>query len=136
MGEQSDKASLRVLIMDDDDMVRGILKKIFQFLKCEVDDVDCGEEAVEKYRGAITGDQGYDLAILDLRVNNGMGGVEAAREIIGMHRDAFLVVASGDSIDPVMENYQEYHFAATLTKPFTFDSVSELLNRVGGSGRE
>ena len=135
MGDESDKACLRVLIMDDDDMVRGILKKIFQFLKCEVDDVGSGEDAVEKYRGAIAGDQCYDLAILDLRVKSGMGGAESARQIIGIHRDAFLVVASGDSVDPVMANYREYHFAATLTKPFTFNSVSELLNRVGSRER-
>ncbi|MDH3349638.1 MAG: response regulator [Desulfobulbaceae bacterium] len=125
--------SLRVLIMDDDEMVRGILKKIFLFLKCEVDDVCNGEEAIEKYRSSITADQCYDLVVLDIRINNGMGGVEAAQEIKQIHSNAYLVVSSGDSVDQVMDNYTDYNFSAMLTKPFTFDSVSALLDNVGNT---
>lgn len=120
----------RVLIMDDDDMMRIICKKLFAYLNCDVDIADEGLKAVTLFSHAIETGNPYDLVVLDLHVNSGMDGIEAASQLYSKNPDVCMIAISGDSLDPVMENYRKYHFVAALPKPFTLDMVEALFNRL------
>ncbi len=123
-------ARRRVLIMDDDEMMRIICSKLFKFLDCEVDVADEGGKAVQLFAEALQNDRRYDMVGLDLRVSLGMSGVDAAKKIWELEPDVKMVAISGDCLDPVMMNFSKYHFTATLPKPFTLDIVEELLSQL------
>lgn len=119
----------QVLIMDDEEMMRLITKKMFEHFGCVVTVVVNGEEAVDLYRQRLAEGKRFDLALLDLRVDSGIGGLEAAGEIVAMDPEAAMVAISGDSNSDVMLYYSDHHFAHALAKPFSIDAVEEMIDR-------
>ncbi|MCL1981354.1 MAG: response regulator [Proteobacteria bacterium] len=118
-----------VLVMDDEEVMRVINKKMFEHFGCSVMLASNGREAIELYRQQLTKGQRFDLVLLDLVVHGGLGGMEAASTISALDPEAVLVAISGDSTSEVMQNCGDYHFAASLAKPFAIDSVKELVER-------
>ncbi len=119
----------QVLVMDDEEMMRLINKKMFEHYGCKVSLATSGEEAVALYRETLESGKGFDLVLLDLRVDGGMGGLEAARRILLLNPEAALVAISGDGGSEVMQRYDEYNFVAALAKPFSIDSIGDIVNR-------
>ncbi|WP_028583225.1 ATP-binding response regulator [Desulfogranum mediterraneum] len=124
-----DASPKRVLVMDDDEMMRIINKKMFEHCGCEISLVERGEEAVASYLEAKERCQGYALVLLDLNVDGGMGGLEASRQILEHHGDANLIAVSGDGGNEVILHYEQYGFIAALTKPFSIDTVEAVVQR-------
>lgn len=119
----------RVLVMDDDEMMRIINKKMFEHCHCEVSLASAGTEAVELFSQAITEKNPFDLVLLDLLVEDGVGGVEAAHKMLSMDKDARIIVISGDAGNEVILNYNEYGFIGALTKPFSIDTVEGVVEQ-------
>ncbi|MCX8070148.1 MAG: response regulator, partial [Thermodesulfovibrionales bacterium] len=69
----------------------------------------------------------YDIVIMDLTIRGAMGGKEAVREVLNIDKDAYCIVTSGYSKDPVMSNYKEYGFKSAIKKPFTIVELSKVL---------
>jgi signal transduction histidine kinase/DNA-binding LytR/AlgR family response regulator len=120
----------RILVMDDEEMMRLINRKMFEHYGCMVSVATSGEEAVSLFRQQREAGQPFDLCLLDLRVHGGMGGLEAAREIMQIDPEAQLVAVSGDPGSEEMQHYREYHFVAALAKPFSIDVVEEIVLRL------
>ncbi len=119
----------RVLIMDDDEMMRMISGKMFETFGCEVEVAENGEEVLELFRRAEDDGRGFGLVLLDLRIDNGMNGTEAASELKELAPGIPLVAISGDFADEVMVNYTDYNFSAAVAKPFSLDVVEDLIRR-------
>ena len=115
--------------MDDEEMMRVINKKMFEHYGCAVTVAVNGEEAVALYREKLDSGKGFDLVLLDLWVNDGMGGLEAARQITALDPEATMVAISGDGSCEAMLRYAEYDFVAALAKPFSIDLVEDVVNR-------
>jgi CheY-like chemotaxis protein len=64
---------------------------------------------------------------MDLTVPGGMGGQEAARQILQFDPTAKLIVASGYSDDQVLADYKKYGFRAAVAKPFTLAELRQAL---------
>lgn len=120
----------RILVMDDEEMMRLINRKMFEHYGCKVSVASSGDEAVALFRQQLAAGSPFDLTLLDLRVHNGMGGLETARQIVALCPEAALVAVSGDSGSEVMQRYSEHHFVAALAKPFSIDAVEDLINRL------
>jgi two-component system, cell cycle sensor histidine kinase and response regulator CckA len=71
----------KVLLMDDEDMVRQTLDKMLSHLGYQVVLAGDGEEAIELFTLARESGQPFDAVILDLTVPGGMGGQEAMEEL-------------------------------------------------------
>ncbi len=119
----------RVLVMDDEEIMRLINKKMFEHYGCKVTLSTTGEEAVTLYRKQLEAGNAFDLVLLDLRVNSGMGGMEAARRIAALDSQATMVAISGDGSSEVMQRYAEYNFVAALSKPFSIDAIEDIISR-------
>lgn len=120
----------QVLVMDDEEMMRHINKKMFEHCGCTVTLTTTGEEAVTLYQKQLESGNGFDLVVLDLQVNRGMGGLEAARRIIALNPAATLVAISGDSGSDPMQRCGQYNFAAALAKPFSVAAVEDVVSRL------
>ena len=129
--EKSDgKRAWRVLVMDDDEMMRLVNEKMLAHLHCKVTLAENGEQAVDCYHQASRTGQPFDLVFLDLQVDKGQNGLEAARRILTLDPAARLVAVSGDSSSDIMINYGSHNFCAALAKPFSMDTVADLLKRL------
>ncbi len=120
----------RILVMDDEAMVRTVAREMLKSLGHDVELAAHGEEAVEKHRQARASGRPFDLLILDLTVRGGMGGQEALRRIKEVEPDVAAVVSSGYSDDPVLSEYRSYGFIGLLSKPYSFDDLKDCLGKI------
>ncbi|MGV1098595.1 ATP-binding protein [Thiovibrio sp. JS02] len=120
----------RILVMDDDEMIRAITRDVLEHLGYTVILAADGRETLRLYRAHLEAGTPIDLVIMDLTIPGGMGGKEAIRELLAFAPHAKVIVASGYSNDPVMSNYREYGFAAMLSKPFNVGDLSMEIDRV------
>jgi len=124
------KGSGRVLVMDDEEIVT---KAVFRMLNALGYDCVCaadGEEALRLYREAAGGPGAFKAVIMDLTIPGGMGGAEAVRKLLKFDPQAKVVVSSGYSDDNVMADYSAAGFCAALSKPYRYEELAELLEKL------
>lgn len=92
----------RVLVMDDEEMIRSMTVKLLQRLGLEAESAAEGQEAVDRYRKALEEGAPYEVVILDLTVRGGMRGLEAYQKLIEIDPQAKAIISSGYSDDPVV----------------------------------
>ena len=120
----------KIMVMDDEPMVRDLAGKTLSHLGYEVELVSDGSEAVARYKEAFDGEAPFDLIIMDLTIPGGMGGTDAVREILSVNPEAKVIVASGYSNDPVMANFRDYGFSAAVAKPFDLNELNRAVRSV------
>jgi PAS domain S-box-containing protein len=121
----------KILIMDDEPFVRDIASRMLSLLGFEVAVASDGEEAVQMYQQALqTPAESYAAVIMDLTIPGGMGGKEAAEEILRIDDSAVLLVSSGYSNDPVMAEFKKYGFCGAVAKPFDMKELSGIMASV------
>lgn len=120
----------KIMVMDDEEMLRSISKKMLIRLGYEVLLAKDGEEAIAMFNEARQSNAPIDLIIMDLTIPGGMGGEEAVQKIHKIDPTAKIIVSSGYSNDPIMANYQEYGFLATIIKPFQFQEIKSTIRQV------
>ncbi len=126
------KASVpaKILIMDDEEMLRKVAIKMLAKLGHEAFPASDGVEAVQLYKEAMNSDNPIQLVIMDLTIPGGMGGKEAVQEIHKLDPEAKVIVSSGYSNDPIMANFEKFGFCAAIVKPFQLKDLSGVLGQV------
>ncbi len=120
----------KVLVMDDDEDIRAVLSMMLEELGYEVHLVQDGEEAIRLYTTEKEAGRPFDLVIMDLTIQGGMGGKEALKRLLEIDPQAKAVVSSGYSNDPVMADYSKYGFKGVITKPYSIEELSVVIKRV------
>jgi len=122
--------SARILVMDDEEVVREVIGAMLERLGYKVIFAIDGQEAIAKYRTSYESGTPYDVIITDLTIPGGMGGQEAAQEILKINSQAKIIVSSGYATDPVMANYKEYGFKGIVVKPYRFVDLQKVIQQV------
>ncbi|MBN1620227.1 PAS domain S-box protein [candidate division WOR-3 bacterium] len=118
----------KILIMDDEEMVLSILSEMLTYLGYDICATKNGESAAEEYKKAYSENASFDAVIMDLTVQGGgMGGREAVKIILEIDKNAKVFVSSGYSDDPVISEYKKYGFTGSLSKPYSLEELSGLL---------
>ena len=120
----------RVLVMDDEEDVRTLLKSVLTRLGYEVETARDGAEAIILCEHAKGSARGYDAVLLDLTVSGGMGGIEAAARLKELDRSLKLIVSSGYSDASVLADFRKYGFDDVLPKPWRITELSAVFQRV------
>ena len=120
----------RVLVMDDEDLVRDMEIGMLEHLGCEARGARDGSEAIGMYEDAAREGTPFDLVVMDLTVPGKMGGKEACARLLGMYPDARVIVCSGYSSDPVMSGHAGYGFLGRLGKPFHMAELKRVVEQV------
>jgi CheY-like chemotaxis protein len=119
----------RILVMDDEEIIRDVLSSMLEFLGYEVEFSLDGQDALDKYREAMQGDKRFDAIIMDLTIPGGKGGKEAIHDLREIDPRVRAIVSSGYSNDPVMSNFTEYGFMGVVKKPFKIEELDEVLDQ-------
>ena len=128
--DTSPTQKIKILVMDDEEIIREVVLQMLLKSGYEVETVDDGHQALEKYKRALDAEEPFDIIIMDLTIPGGMGGQETMKEILALDPDARAIVSSGYADDPVMANYSEYGFRGISTKPYSLNQLLEVLRLV------
>ena len=120
----------RVLLMDDEAVVRETSTNLLLRLGFTVETANDGGEAIAKYMEAKKQGRPFSATIMDLTIPGGMGGKEAVGELLALDPAAKVIVASGYSSDPVLADCRQYGFAGHLAKPFRLAELREVMAAV------
>jgi len=131
----SDLQGKRVLVVDDNESARLILKALLKQMKFKVDLASSGQEALEAVTEADNKTDPYEIVFLDWQMPN-MDGLEVARRMQALplkHRPYHLMVTAYGR-EEVFKNAESLGIADILMKPVSasilFDSVAGLLGEI------
>jgi PAS domain S-box-containing protein len=126
------KIDARVLVVDDEELVRSVASSLLKHLGCYTEAVRDGNEAIESYKRAKESGKPFDVVIMDLTIPGGMGGKEAVKRLLEIDPQVKAIVSSGYATDPVMANYRDYGFVGVIPKPFRVSELGDLVAQVMG----
>ncbi len=116
----------KVLVMDDEDVIRSILSVMLLAFGYEAHLTADGREAIDSYVKAAEAGDPFDAVIIDLNIPGGMGGSETIRRLREADPNVKAIVSSGYKL----EDYKAHGFRAVLHKPYTIGELRNALNEV------
>lgn len=120
----------RILVMDDEAMIRDLSGSMLRHLGYDADFAEEGQTAVKKYQAALDASVPYDAVILDLTIKGGMGGLETIKKLKAIDPGVKAIVSSGYSDDPAVADHDHYGFCEVVAKPYEMVEFSQKLYRV------
>jgi PAS domain S-box-containing protein len=120
----------RIMIMDDEEIVRRVVCDMLSYLGYEGVEAIDGQEAIDLYRDSLQSGRKIDAVIMDLTIPGGMGGKEAVRRLQELDPGVRAIVSSGYSDDPVIHDYGSAGFCDIVAKPYQLIELSRTLTRV------
>ncbi|MHA1775263.1 MAG: hybrid sensor histidine kinase/response regulator [Promethearchaeota archaeon] len=124
------KFSGKILIMDDEEIVRKILKKMLTQLGLEVYTAKNSQETVQIYKEHMRAHDPFKVVILDLTIKGGEGGVLTLQELLRLNPSVKAVASSGYATDKVIVHYQDYGFSGSLVKPYKIEELQKTLSKL------
>jgi len=116
-------AGARVLVVDDEDLVRDVAVRMLRRLGYATDAVEDGIVAIDRLDAP---DHGFDVVLLDGNMPR-LNGIETARRIHAQHPALPLVYASG-FFDPAdQEDLRALGFRERLVKPYSMEALARAI---------
>lgn len=120
-------AAFRVLVLEDEPLIRQLLQRLLQSMGADVTPTVDGSETVRAYATSLSAGTPFDLVIMDLSIPGGMGGAQAMEQIRSLDPEVTAIVSSGYSDDPVMSRHADYGFRGVLAKPWQPQDLKALV---------
>ena len=118
-------AARRILLVDDDELIRMSVGPMLTALGHEVHTAESGQEALERIQALDPG-----LVILDMNMP-GLNGSQTLERLLALRPGQCVLMATGysdDSITPLMAGRPNVH---SLRKPFSLDEIRSKLGSIG-----
>jgi two-component system sensor histidine kinase/response regulator len=125
---EPDLRGRRVLIVDDNEMSRIVLKDMLEDMAFKVNDVSSGKAAISEIQSAASSGHPYEVVILDWRMP-GMNGIETARAIHELTLDLMpsLIMITAYGREEVFKEASLAGFDHVLIKPVSSSTVFDAL---------
>ena len=120
----------RVLVMDDEEMLRNLARQMLKRLGYQAKTVKNGVEAIDAVMKQKRTGEPFDMVILDLTIKGGMGGKQTVQELLKIDPNIKTIVSSGYFNDPVISRFEEYGFMGCITKPYKIGNLKETLEKL------
>lgn len=120
----------KILVMDDEELVRDLLDRMLGHLGYRATLAKDGAEALELFTTARDAGEHFAALILDLTVPGGMGGKAAIERFLRIDPQVKAIVSSGYSDDPIMAEFAKYGFSGVITKPYRIAELNRVLSQV------
>jgi CheY-like chemotaxis protein len=117
----------RVLVIDDQEVVRSILCVMLLALGYETHQASDGIEAIASYARAKESGSPFDAAIIDLNISGDMAAEDLIGGLLEMDPGMKAVVSSRDRHDPALERFARYGVAGVLRKPYAVGELRRVM---------
>ena len=123
----------RVLVVDDNDTARSVLRDMLASLGLAADEVVSGGDAIVAVRDAAAEGRPYRIVFLDLHME-GLDGIEVSGRIgaLGLEDPPRLVVVTADGHEEVKVEVQQAGIGMMLVKPVLPSQLAEVVARLLG----
>ncbi len=118
-----------VLLVDDEEMVRAVAKRMLEHLGFEVLLASDGVEALEIFRARLGT---ISLVILDLTMPR-MDGIETLAALRGVSDDVTVMLSSGYSEHEISKRFAGKGFSGFIEKPYRISELGDKLRNVLGA---
>lgn len=108
----------RVLVMDDEPLVRDVIGRMLARMGYQVDCAAHGEEVIAMCERAQKAGDRFVLLVLDLTIPGGLGGRETLHRLRRAGIRVPAIASSGYASDPIMADPAAFGFAAAIGKPY------------------
>ncbi len=120
----------KILVVDDEEIIRNVIGEILTFLGYRAEFVVEGRQAIESYQRAKESGEPFDAVIIDLTIPGGMGGKDAIKGLLNLDCEVKAIVSSGYNNDPILADYCRYGFKGAVRKPFSAIELSRALHKI------
>ena len=120
----------RVLLLEDDLLVRNVLGRNLEAAGLEVVENDDGCDTIKHFQEAMQSGRSFDMVILDLTIADGLGGAYAMEHLRRLDPPICAIVSSVYRDDPIMRDPPAFGFAGSLPKPYHRESLLQIINGV------
>ncbi len=121
-----DQVSRHVLIIDDEEMIRNIVKRILKLKGHETVEAKSGDEAIEILEKS---PNEFDFAILDLSMP-GLSGDETFSRIRELKPALKIIIATGFIGSSESQQFLKKGAIAILEKPFKMDQLLDIMKEI------
>jgi CheY-like chemotaxis protein len=125
----------KILVMDDEDLVRTVAGKMLEFLGYEAVLARNGEEALELFQAHKRDGHPFDAAILDWLVPDGMDGFKTMEQLRLVDPEAKGILSSGFSEQDQDASKTSAGFVAVIGKPYELKTLRETIEQVLGKAQ-
>jgi CheY-like chemotaxis protein len=129
--QNSHVGSGKILVMDDEEIIRVVAAEILGHLGYNVVVCSNGSEAIELYQQEIAREEPFNAVIMDLTIPGGMGGRETMKKLLEIDKGVIGIVSSGYCNDPILSSYRDYGFSGIVEKPYSLADLSKVLHELG-----
>jgi PAS domain S-box-containing protein len=110
----ADLSRMRVLLVDDDELVRGATEAVLEALGCSATVTESGEEALERLAAGLDS----DVVILDMNMP-GLGGAGTLPRLRGLRPALPVILATGRADQSALDLIDGHPGVTLLAKPFS-----------------
>jgi CheY-like chemotaxis protein len=114
-----------ILVVDDEEYVRTLVRRMFEPTGVKVLTADNGQRAIELVRERGTD---IDCVVLDVTMPD-MDGLETFRKLRRARSNIRVIIASGYSQQDVAQRFDGEGVSGFLSKPFRREDLTSVLSR-------
>ena len=115
-----------VLVIDDEESVRKLSSELLTTYGYRVLTARDGEEGIRIYKER---QHEIDLIILDF-IMPGMGGDKCLERLIGIDKNAKIIIASGFAMNRALRNLLENGASGFINKPFSVKDLLQIIRNI------
>lgn len=115
----------KILVVDDEELLRGIATGMLQAMEYDVHAVESGEKAI-----AYVKDNRVELVLLDMLMEPGINGLQTYEEIIKIRPEQKALVVSGFAKNDDVKDTLNLGAAGFIKKPYTMLKLSAELKNI------
>lgn len=117
----------RVLILEDEEMLRELIRIALEMLGCEVAEAADGRTALQSHRLASDAGTPFSLLISDLSLPGDLSAVETLRQMLETTPGLRALLCTGNTESDVFRNFRNHGFCGRIPKPF---EVADLFKTI------
>lgn len=115
----------RILVVDDEPLIRSVATRMLQRLGYEVESAEDGIAAIDRLHADT---HSIDLVIIDGNMPR-LNGIETARRIHARHPELPMIFATGHFDPDGDEALSDVGFRERIEKPYSFETLSSVVAR-------
>ncbi len=123
-----EKGEGKIIVMDDEKLVRDMAVEMVSYLGYKCKGVSSGDELISMYEECLKKGERIDAVIVDMIVKTGKGGKEVVDYMRNKGYDVKIIISTAYSEEKIKDIKDKID--GVLSKPYGIEEMSRLLRRV------